>query len=86
MAKKTTLNEPTVDEKCTEQTYKTNRKIEEMIGIAHTKLNYGSSNEKLMAVGLIQLMNELSTLSRQCPNNYELGKSIRKLFGIKNKL
>ena len=86
MTDKSTPDKDTQEQKCTGQTYKTKEKIEEMIGIAHAKLNYGSSNEKLMAVGIIQLINELSILSRQCPNNYELGKSIRELFGIKNKL
>ena len=39
-----------------------------------------------MAVGIIQLVNEIEILCKYCPNNSDLGKNIQELFGIKNKL
>ena len=73
-------------ELCEGQTDKVNKKISELVTRALAKLNHGTSDEKMMAVGIIQLVNEIETLCKHCPNNADLGKNIHKLFGIKNKL
>ena len=98
MKKKRTLNElrqvkdshykpkQYTSELCTEQTDKVNKKIQDLVSKALVKLNNGTSHEKLMAVGIIQLINEIETLCKHCPNNRDLGKNIRELFGIKNEL
>ena len=98
MKKKTTLNElrqvkdshykpkKYTDQLCMEQTDKVNKKILELVEKAVAKLNNGTSDEKLMAVGIIQLVNEIETLCKYCPNNRDLGKNVRELFGIKNEL
>jgi len=70
-------------QKCLVQTDKVNEKIEEMITSAHNKLNNGTSSEKMMAVGIIQLVNELNSLARCCPNDAQLGKNFRQILGIK---
>ena len=71
------------EQKCLVQRDKVNEKIEEMITSAHNKLNNGNSSEKMMAVGIIQLVNELNSLSRCCPNDTQLGKNFRQILGIK---
>lgn len=65
-----------------EQTKRVKEKIEEIISTAHQKLNHGNSSEKMMAVGIIQLFNEMQLLTRECPNYYDLGKNVNNLFGI----
>jgi len=75
----------TVDEKCKAQTDKVKEKIEEIVATSHQKLNQGTSSEKMMAVGVIQLVNEIQLLTKECPNYSELGKNIKKLFGINKK-
>jgi len=94
--KKRTLNElrqtkeyykpKTVEEKCEDQTDKVNKKITELVNKAHKKLNSGTGSEKMMAVGIIQLVNEITGLCKECPNYSDLGKNINKIFGIDNKL
>ncbi len=71
------------ERKCLVQTDKVNEKIEEMITSAHNKLNNGNSSEKMMAVGIIQLVNELNLLARCCPNDTQLGNNFRQILGIK---
>tara|TARA_R100000935_G_C2789946_1_gene145522 strand:+ start:350 stop:625 length:276 start_codon:yes stop_codon:yes gene_type:complete len=65
------------------QTSKVKEKITEIIENSHEKLNYGTQSEKQMAVGSIQLINELHRLTKQLPNNNTLGENIRKIFGLK---
>ena len=36
-----------------------------------------------MAVGSLQLINEIEKLTEKLPNNYILGENIRKIFGLK---
>jgi len=71
------------EELCNEQTYKVKEKIEKMVDEAVTKLNSGSSPEKMMAVGIIQLVNQIETLIKSCPNNSSLGQSFRQIFANK---
>ena len=71
------------EELCSEQTYKVKEKIEKMVDEAVTKLNSGSSTEKMMAVGIIQLVNQIETLISSCPNNASLGESFRQIFANK---
>ena len=47
------------------------------------QLNYGTQSEKQMAVGSLQLINEIEKLTEKLPNNYTLGENIRKIFGLK---
>jgi len=54
-----------------------------MVDEAVTKLNSGSSTEKMMAVGIIQLVNQIETLISSCPNNASLGESFRQIFANK---
>ncbi len=65
------------------QTDKVNKKINEIMHTSHEKLNYGSSSEKQIAIGSIQLINEIHKLTIDISNDQELGKNIRKIFGLK---
>ena len=65
---------------CIEQTDKVSKKILELVEKAVAKLNNGTSDEKLMAVGIIQLVNEIEILCKYCPNNSDLGKNIQENF------
>lgn len=65
------------------QTSKVKEKITEIIAESHNKLNYGTQSEKQMAVGSLQLINEIEKLTDKLPNNYTLGENIRKIFGLK---
>lgn len=71
------------EELCKEQTYKVKEKIEKMVEESVTKLNSGSNTEKMMAVGIIQLVNQLETLIKSCPHNASLGESFRQIFANK---
>ncbi len=51
-----------------------------MIEQSTLKLNHGTTQEKMMAVGTIQLINEIQQLVKLCPNDSSLGKSFRKMF------
>jgi hypothetical protein len=50
---------------------------------SHEKLNYGTNSEKQIAIGSIQLINELHRLTTELPNDQDLGKNIREIFGLK---
>ena len=65
------------------QTDKVNKKINEIMHTSHEKLNYGTNSEKQIAIGSIQLINELHRLTIELPNDKHLGKNIRKIFGLK---
>jgi hypothetical protein len=65
---------------CTGQTDKVKEKITKIIDQAALKLNHGTTQEKMMAVGTIQLLNEIEQLTKLCPNDSSLGKSFRKMF------
>jgi len=68
------------EEVCTGQTDKVKEKINRMIEQSTLKLNHGTTQEKMMAVGTIQLINEIQQLVKLCPNDSSLGKSFRKMF------
>ena len=68
------------EEVCTGQTDKVSEKITKIIEQAGLKLNHGTTQEKMMAVGSIQLVNEIERLVNLCPNDSSLGKSFRKIF------
>jgi len=68
---------------CTGQTDKVSEKITKIIDQAVLKLNHGTTQEKMMAVGCIQLINEIEQMVKLCPNNASLGKSFRKIFANK---
>ncbi len=65
------------------QTDKVNKKINEIMQTSHEKLNYGTSSEKQIAIGSIRLINEIHKLTIESPNDQDLGKKIRKIFGLK---
>jgi len=71
------------EEVCTGQTDKVSEKITKIIEQAGLKLNHGTTQEKMMAVGSIQLINEIERLVNLCPNDSSLGKSFRKIFANK---
>lgn len=65
------------------QTDKVNKKINEIMQTSHEKLNYGTNSEKQIAIGSIQLINEIHRLTIESPNDQYLGKNIREIFGLK---
>jgi uncharacterized protein (UPF0147 family) len=65
------------------QTDKVNKKINDIMHKSHEKLNYGTNSEKQIAIGSIQLINEIHKLTIDISNDQELGKNIRKIFGLK---
>jgi uncharacterized protein (UPF0147 family) len=65
------------------QTDKVNKKINDIMHKSHEKLNYGTNSEKQIAIGSIQLINEIHKLTIDISNDQDLGKNIRKIFGLK---
>tara|TARA_R110000796_G_scaffold2409_1_gene9603 strand:+ start:448 stop:651 length:204 start_codon:yes stop_codon:yes gene_type:complete len=65
------------------QTDKVKKKIEDIMKVSHEKLNYGSTSEKQIAIGSIQLINEIHRLTKELTNDQTLGKNIRNIFGLK---
>ena len=65
------------------QTDKVNKKINDIMQKSHEKLNYGTNSEKQIAIGSIQLINELHRLTTELPNDQDLGKNIREIFVLR---